>query len=82
MPILNPSRLVYAIAILTLAFPNIAGAQEKSKILDDTLRQLEKDITAARGLAFKAEVARLRVELLARRWAIPEPALPLAAQSA
>jgi uncharacterized iron-regulated protein len=32
------------------------GAQEKTKLLDETLRQLEKDISAVRGLEFKTPV--------------------------
>jgi uncharacterized iron-regulated protein len=41
---------------VALAMPVIVEAQEKTRIVDDTLRQLEKDITAVRGLAFKSPV--------------------------
>ncbi len=46
----------FLVAILVLALPSFLAAQEKTKILDATLRQLEADITAARGLAFKTPV--------------------------
>ncbi|MSQ93485.1 MAG: hypothetical protein EXR98_02890 [Gemmataceae bacterium] len=43
-------------AVIALAFSGVVSAQEKPRILDDTLPQLEKAIAAARGLAFKTPV--------------------------
>src|ERR1043166_5642110 len=44
--------------LLSFAIVNTVAAQPavKVKVLDETLRQLEKDIAAARGLAFKTPV--------------------------
>jgi uncharacterized iron-regulated protein len=52
MPPLKPCLF----ALLALVLPNFVGAQEKPKVLDETLRKLEKDITEVRGLAFKTPV--------------------------
>src|SRR5258708_4649423 len=51
-------RCTWLLAFLFLAVPSVVGAQpvQKPMLLDDTVRQLEKDIAAARGLAFKTPV--------------------------
>lgn len=50
------SRCACLAVLLALTMSSVVPAQEKPKIPDDTLRQLEKDIAAARGLAFKTPV--------------------------
>src|SRR6476660_3865157 len=44
------------LATLILALAPAVGLGQEKSILDATLRQLEKDITAVRGLAFKSPV--------------------------
>lgn len=44
------------VACALVFLPSIGLAQDKVKILDETLRQLEKDIAAVRGLDFKSPV--------------------------
>lgn len=56
MSIAKSVRCNWIIAVLLLAWPMGVQAQEKGKILDETLRLLEKDIAAVRGLAFKTPV--------------------------
>jgi len=48
-----------ALLLATLAFGTLSDRAfaQNAKIVDETLRQLEKDITAVRGLAFKTPVA-------------------------
>jgi uncharacterized iron-regulated protein len=50
------SRWLSCFFVLLIASPGFVAAQEKPKLLDETLRQLEKDITAVRGLEFKSPV--------------------------
>ncbi|MBI1830617.1 MAG: hypothetical protein HYR84_04110 [Planctomycetes bacterium] len=51
-----PSRIALAV-VFFLASTAAAQQPEKIKIVEKTLRQLENDITAVRGLAFKNPVA-------------------------
>lgn len=57
MAILFLPRVICLLVILTLALPAVGRAQDKAKKLEATLRQLEKEIAAVRGLAFKKPVA-------------------------
>jgi uncharacterized iron-regulated protein len=58
MSILISPRFVWLAAVIAMMLPGSVRAQapEKTKIVEETLRQLEKDISAARGLAFKTPV--------------------------
>src|SRR5438105_690871 len=56
MPISISRCFTCFIAFLAFFPPGIACAQERSKILDETLRKLEKDIAEVRGLTFKTPV--------------------------
>jgi uncharacterized iron-regulated protein len=58
MSILKSLRFVWLAAVIAMMAPCAVRAQvaEKAKIVEETLRQLEKDISAARGLAFKTPV--------------------------
>jgi len=55
MSILKSPRFIWLAAVIAIMLPGFVRAQapEKTKIVEETLRQLEKDISAARGLAFK-----------------------------
>ncbi len=50
------ARTVWLVFLAAFTLPSAGLTQEKPKILDETLRQLEKDIAAVRGLEFKTPV--------------------------
>jgi uncharacterized iron-regulated protein len=54
MAILRFFPMIMCLAILAVTLP--LHAQERGKLVDETLRQLEKEITAVRGLEFKMPV--------------------------
>src|SRR5262245_37841715 len=49
-------RLIYVAIFCASVFPVNSRSQERTPIVEETLRQLEKDISAVRGLAFKSPV--------------------------